>query len=125
MRRFWLVPVIALVVCVGCVKEDADRLQRVANRSANEINVVSGNAWGRLAPRWQRVRATPEQTLEDRVRQRLANDKSLASARIEAKATGATVELRGTQITAEQRKQALALTQATVGVEQVVDQMTD
>lgn len=65
-----------------------------------------------------------EFTLEAKVLARLRWDKSLDGMQIEVRTTHGVVELKGGVAKEEQRKRAVEIAEATVGVENVVDSLT-
>jgi osmotically-inducible protein OsmY len=108
----------------GCNHEDADRLARVSRKAAAKVEGLTGSAPRRLADGWQAMRAGwDEIALDARVSARLRWDKGLAGARIEVRASGGTVELEGSVLSANQRARAVELAEATSGVDRVTDKL--
>ena len=119
----WLLAAL-LLGPAGCSHQDADRLARVARRSAAKVEGLTGGAGHRLSDGWQALRVGwDEVTLDSRVGARLRWDKGLAGAHIEVHASGTTVELEGTVADANQRGRAVDLAEATLGVEHVTDKL--
>lgn len=108
-----------LAGCCGCGNEDADRLSRVFSKVAAGVQAQSAPARGKLLHGWDALRGQ-RSTLGSIVAARLQNDKALVGLRIEVQVTGNVVELKG-QAEENQRRRAVELAGATVGVERVVD----
>jgi osmotically-inducible protein OsmY len=124
MGKRWLTGLLlGLVLGVGgCSHEDADRLARVGRKVAAKLEGVSGGAQEKLADGWQAVRGGWEDVaLDARVAARLRWDKALGGTRIEVRATGGVVELRGSVGNDNQRRRAVEVAETTTGVERVTD----
>jgi osmotically-inducible protein OsmY len=110
----WL-PWLALLAA-GCKANDADLLARVCERAGQKL--APGSA-GRLGGPFGQA------SLATRVHSRLRWDRSLAGAQLHVRATaGGAVTLRGTVADAAGRQRAMDLARTTVGVEEVVDELT-
>jgi hypothetical protein len=105
------------VAAMGCGSQDADCLGKLGVRLGEGARV--------LVLQWQeRVRSQVpgiEESTLARVQQRLKNDKGLADATILVKAVDDGIELHGQAHSQEQRRRAIDLTEATLGVELVRD----
>jgi|SRR6516225_9301008 osmotically-inducible protein OsmY len=110
----WLLLGLVLGPC-GCSHEDADRLARVGRKVAAKLEGVGGGAQEKLADGWQAV------ALDARVAARLRWDKALGGTRIEVRASGGVVELRGSVGNENQRRRAIDVAETTSGVERVTD----
>lgn len=107
----------------GCAREDADCLARIGRKSLARAEALTGNAGDRLTAGWQALRAEGEVPLADRVAARLRWDKELAGADLTVHGTPGALELRGKVRSEEQRRHAIALAEATLGVENVTDNL--
>jgi osmotically-inducible protein OsmY len=117
----WLLGVGLAGLPAGCSREDADRVGRICQRSAEKLESASG-AQGRASRGWQALRGSlSESALDGRVAVRLQWDKALAGAavRVRLEAPGV-VRLEG-EATEAQRRRALELAQTTQGVDKVLD----
>jgi hypothetical protein len=109
----------------GCCRQDADHLARIGRKTASRAEALRTNGDGRGVPGLQMLRSSMDElTLDARVSARLRWDKELAAAPIQVKATGGVVELSGVVRDLNQRRRAVDIAQATVGVEKVVDGLT-
>ena len=114
--------ILVAAIAGGCNQEDAERVVRIGQKLSSRVESVTAEPTGGLNRGWQVVRnGWQETTLAGRVAARLSWDKQLADARIQASATGAVVELKGTVRDAEQRRRAVDLAETTTGVEKVTD----
>jgi osmotically-inducible protein OsmY len=112
---------LALLPC-ACEQQDAERLARVAHKAEEKVQALSGGAEGKLTNGLQAVRAGwDEMALDARVAMRLRWDKTLADARIQVHADGNAILLKGTVAGEEQKRRAIELAEATVGVDKVTD----
>jgi osmotically-inducible protein OsmY len=110
------------VLAGGCNPEDAERMARLGRKVAARAETVTIDQLGDLQKGWQAVpNGWQEATLAGRVSARLRWDKKLTDCQIQASATGASVELKGTVRDLDQRRRALDLAEATTGVEKVTD----
>jgi osmotically-inducible protein OsmY len=111
---------------LGCSGQDADRLARVGRTAAAKAEDLTGGARNRLTGGWQALRGSwAEATPDSRVAARLHWDKSLAGAAIQVSSPGnGQVRLQGTVADLSQRRRAVELAQATLGVEEVLDELT-
>jgi hypothetical protein len=114
--QFLYLLVLALGI-TGCNRQDADCLTRIGQK----LSAGLGEAKESLEVGWQGV--VPAMGLEARVAARLHWDKALAGAAIEVKASGSEIELTGTVKDQTQQHRAAELTEATTGVEKVVDNL--
>jgi osmotically-inducible protein OsmY len=113
---------LAILGIAGCSSDDADGLARVARKSADKVETMTGGAPDRLAAGLDSMRANwNELALDARVAARLRWDKELQETSIHVKAKGDTVELTGKVSKLAQRQRAVHLAQDTVGVVEVVD----
>jgi osmotically-inducible protein OsmY len=120
--RCWPWHVVSLALAAGCSNQDAEHLTTIARQTATRAEALAGGPEGRLAVGWHAIRGSGDQpALEARVAARLRWDKALAGAAVQVRVTGGTVELRGTVRDLAQRRRAVELAQATVGVEEVAD----
>jgi osmotically-inducible protein OsmY len=122
----WLTGLLLMAVMgpCGCNHQDADRLARVGRKVAAKFEGVSGGAQEKLADGWQAVRGGWEDVaLDARVATRLRWDKALGGTRIEVRATGGVVELRGSVGNDNQRRRAVEVAETTTGVDRVTDGM--
>jgi hypothetical protein len=123
MKR-WFWAALALLIC-GCGGQDVDRLGRIASMTAGKFNDMVGGPHGKLANGWDAVfGAVSEATPDARVAARLRWDKALDQADIQVQSTGpGVVRLQGNVIDAAQQQRAGELAEATLGVEQVVNEL--
>jgi osmotically-inducible protein OsmY len=116
-----LLLVLALVPC-ACEQQDTERLARVARKAGEKAQCVTGVAEGKVTSGLQAVRAGwDEMALDARVAMRLRWDKALADARIQVHVDGNAILLKGTVVQEDQKRRAVELAQATVGVDKVTD----
>jgi hypothetical protein len=114
------------LLCVGgCAKQDADRLARIAQKTGEKLDSLTGGVRSKVNGGWHAARGSlGETTLDSRVETRLQWDKTLADVNIQAKIAGpGVVELRGTVASEEQRQRAIDLAQSTAGVTSVTDSL--
>jgi len=102
---------------IGCNRQDSDCLTRIGHKLAAGL----GEARGSLEVGWHGV--VPAMGLEARVAARLHWDKALDGAVIEVKASGTEIELSGTVKDQTQQLRAMELSEATTGVDKVVDNL--
>jgi osmotically-inducible protein OsmY len=102
----------------GCSRQDTDYLARIGRKLRERAEAAACEIGGKLDV----SRKVAASDTAQRVNQRLAGDKSLAGARIEA--LGETqLELRGSVQSPRQRLRAVELAESTVGVEKVTDSL--
>jgi len=106
-----------LALTSGCTQQDAEAMTCIGSKLA----AVAGDLKENLGVGWQGV--YNGMGLEGRVAARLHWDKNLADAKIQVKAAGAEIELKGTVQNQEQRRRALDLAETTWGVERVSDSL--
>ena len=111
---------------LGCSGQDADRLARVGRTAAAKAEDLTGGARSRLTGGWQALRGYwAESTPDSRVATRLHWDKGLAGAAIRVSSPGSgRVRLQGSVADLSQRRRAVELAQSTLGVEEVLDELT-
>ena len=94
-----LLCLLPLLLC-GCTGEDNEHLGRVGRKIVDRAETLLGDPDGRLHRGWQTLRGEMgEVGLQGKVSQRLAWDKNLADARIQVRADGGAVELKGASST--------------------------
>ena len=120
-RRHTLWLLISAAFITGCHGEDTERLAQVGRKVMEKIESATGNADGKLFGGLQAMRGAAEPDLAGRVSARLRWDRSLADLKIEVRANGAMVELKGSVRDPAQKKRALELAESTDGVEKVMD----
>jgi hypothetical protein len=110
----------------GCQDNERETLRQVGNRSMAHLQDLVGGPRGKLAGVLQGVRGTlAARNGDDRVAARLRFDKEMVGAEVTVKLVKpGVVELSGTVRSGEQKVQAVTLAGSTVGIEQVVDQLT-
>ena len=125
-KRGKLVLALALAAACGC-SEDADRLGRVCQKVSAKFDGVTEGMRGKLRSGAGAVRGSViEASLDSRVALRLRWDKDMAGAEVEVVPVGpGVVELHGTVSDLRQRRRAVELAGTTVGVENVLDKLTD
>jgi osmotically-inducible protein OsmY len=112
---------LALLPC-ACEQQDTERLARVARKAGEKAQAITGVAEGKLTNGLQAVRAGwDEMALDARVAMRLRWDKALADARIQVQVDGNAILLKGTVAQEDQKRRAVELAEATVGVDKVTD----
>jgi osmotically-inducible protein OsmY len=121
----WLWLPLAALAC-GCGSKDTERLGRVWQTTAGKFEALTGTPRGKLSTGWHAVRgALSDNTLDSRVATRLRWDRSLSDSQIYIRKAGpGVIRLEGTVADAVQQQRALDLARWTVGVEQVVDNLT-
>jgi osmotically-inducible protein OsmY len=112
---------LALLPC-ACEQQDAERLARVARKAEENAQAVTGVAEGKLNNGLQAVRAGwDEMALDARVAMRLRWDKALGETHIQVHVDGNAILLKGTVSQEDQKRRAVELAEATVGVDKVTD----
>jgi hypothetical protein len=106
-----------ILLAAGCQKTDTETLSRIGRRVADRGSAVFSDLRGRIDLKWK----PPEPNLEEQIRLRMRYDRDLADCAIEIKVEGKAVTLRGKVATAEQKRKAADLADATRGVEMVED----
>jgi hypothetical protein len=109
----------------GCAKADTERLAKVGAKIAQRAESLLPGGKGPLTHAWQVLPLpTGEVAVDARVAARLNWEKSLADAHVEVRSLpGEAVELRGSVRDLEQRRRAVAVAEATAGVEKVEDHL--
>lgn len=117
MRKLgWLGLVMA---AAGCGSQDADCLGKLGLRLGEGTRVLAVQWQQRL---WSQVPGLRgEESVAAQVQQRLKHDKGLADAAIQVKTVDDGIELHGQAHSHEQRRRAIDLAEATIGVEHVRD----
>jgi hypothetical protein len=124
MRYFLLV---AVAVTSGCTGEDTRRLGVISRRLVEHARGLTPANGLPPAPVQQLAAQLPtpdELSLDARVIARLRWERRLSGATIAVRVDAGMVTLSGTVRTAEQRTLAIQTTEATLGVEHVVDELT-
>jgi osmotically-inducible protein OsmY len=111
----------------GCEGQDADRLARIGRKVVDRLQVQTGAAPGRLPDSLQSIRGgLGEFAVDAKVAARLRWDKDLEGTSIQVGAVGnGVVKLTGTVPNFEARRHAVHLARTTVGVNNVVDELTE
>jgi osmotically-inducible protein OsmY len=111
-----------IMFACGCDSQDTNRLARAARCVAAKFESVTGNADDKLTAGLQAFRTDlNEMSLDTRISARLRWDKSLAGSKIQVRANGGVVELKGAVGDLAQRRRAVQLAESTVGAVQVTD----
>jgi len=106
----------------GCGEHDAEQLARVARKSAEKVETMTGGAPDKVAHSLDALRANwNEVALDARVTARIRWDKELQGADIRVVAVNNVVELHGTVKDVAQRQRAVELARSTLGVKDVTD----
>lgn len=112
---------LALLAGTGCVKQDAEILERVGGKLSVRLREATSGVREKLPFDLSSVGpATPAGS----VRRRFASDVKLHDAPIEILAAGADVELKGAVASEELKRRAVDLAESTRGVAKVVDSLT-
>jgi osmotically-inducible protein OsmY len=121
----WWWVLLAGLTC-GCSNQDADCLGRVCRKAVDKMEVMAGGKRGNLASSFHSFRATlGEATLDSRVSSRLNWEKTLADAQIQVEVIKpGIVRLQGKVREFQQRLRAADVALATLGVDQVVNDLT-
>jgi hypothetical protein len=121
----WLLSGGALLVC-GCGKNDSDRLCKLGRMVTAKLESAAGGPRGKMANSWLAMRgAMGEARLDCRVLVRLRWEQTLAESDIHVDMTApGVVKLFGSVNTFQERRRAVELAGATVGVKQVEDELT-
>ncbi len=115
-----------MLLCVGgCAKQDADRLARIAQKSGQKLDKVTGGMRNKVVGGWHAARGSlGDATLDSRVQTRLKWDKLLANADIQVKTTApGVVELQGMVADESQRQRAMELANSTDGITSVTNSL--
>lgn len=107
------------LLSVGCVRQDTEILSRVGRKLADRAQSSTSGLRDKLP--FHITTPGVEPSLADRVQQRIATDKLLATTTIDVVARGAEIELKGAVDREEQKRRALDLAETTQGAEKVVD----
>lgn len=119
MRRWHFLALLVLAV-TGCNRQDADGLGRIGRKVLDRTQVAASPLREKFDHTLKGIGAA---SVRDRVQQRLQWDKALADARIVVAVNDRVVQLKGTLKNAEQRRRAVELAEATIGVERVADEL--
>lgn len=116
---------LAVLAC-GCGGEDTARLGRVGRLTMAKFGALTRGVRAKLAGGWQGARAAAgEDAIDGRVAQRLRWDKDMVGAEVQVSAPEpGVVRLQGTVSGLTQRRRAVALAQSTLGVQEVLDELT-
>ena len=116
----WLLIAILPFASAGCNRQDVDGLGRLGRKVLDRTQVA-------LSPLRDgfdhTLRGVGSAGLKARVQQRLQTDKALLEAKVDVVVTENEVELKGTVKREEQRRRAVELAEATIGVERVTDHL--
>jgi hypothetical protein len=107
-----------LSLAAGCNRQDTECLARLGKRAAQSADDLTATLRDSVNRNLQDVGG---RTLEERVATRLRWDKGLTDAKVEVKAEGNVLEIKGTVKNQEQRRRAVELAESTTGVESVTD----
>lgn len=102
----------------GCNRQDTDALARIGQKLTT-LSVEQGDT---LREKYQ-VSWSVLPGLKEKVQQRISWDKALTNAKIDIVVNGKEVELKGSIVNDEQRRQAITLAENTSGVDKVVDSL--
>jgi osmotically-inducible protein OsmY len=118
--------VLAGLACCGCDGQDTERLARVGRLVADKADRAATGSAQPGVNGWQSLRATRADVgLDARVLARLRWDKELAGSAVEVQPAGeGKVRLTGSVADSSQRGRAVRLARATLGVEEVIDELT-
>lgn len=110
----------------GCNDGDVDRLGRVWHRLESRGAAWTCDARHRLFCGWSalQTQTNSADVLRERVQMRLRMQKELAEVAIEVEVSEAKVTLKGEAPNGTLKQLAADLAQSTVGVEEVIDEMT-
>jgi osmotically-inducible protein OsmY len=124
-RLHWLAGLALLLA--GCEAQDADRLARIGRKVADRLQAQTSSDPGRPPDSLQSIRGgIGEFAVDAKVSARLRWDKQLEGASIQVGSVGAgTVKLTGTVPGFEARQRAVQLANSTIGVNKVIDELTD
>jgi hypothetical protein len=117
----------ALLACCGCEGQDADRLARLGHKLMAKLHPPPADVRGGPGGPLQSIRGNwNELTLDARVLARLRWEKELEGVNIHVRHVGqGVVELHGTVPELSRRQKAVAVARATVGVNDVVDALSE
>jgi osmotically-inducible protein OsmY len=115
MRRQLRYVLLLPLLLIGCDEQETAKISKVGSRALHKAETMATEAGEKLG--------LPN-SLAQRVQQRLQWDKQLEGAKIEVKGEQGRVVLTGSLKTEDQRQRAVALAETTVGVKEVLDQMT-
>jgi osmotically-inducible protein OsmY len=124
--RNWLVLLLLAAACVvGCSQSDAEKLSRIAQKTGDKLDRLSGGVRRKVSGGWQAVRGSlGDATLNSRVATRIKWDRVLAETDIQVKSAGpGVVELTGRVADEEQHQRAVQLANETDGVTSVKDSL--
>jgi osmotically-inducible protein OsmY len=118
-----LLLLLGLAAC-GC-SQDADRLTRVCQKTANKFDGVTSSIRTKLQTGWSPVHAVIDASgLDSHVAMRLHWDKDLAGADIKVVSFApGVIHLRGRVADLTQHRRAIDLAQSTTGVITVIDEL--
>jgi len=113
MKRFLLMMLLCLSG-IGCQRNEGEKLARIGGKVAEKVQA--------LVP--ERLPfGMKKDALEDRIKERIHQDRYLTAETIDVTADGSGVRLRGKIASDALKKRAVELAESTVGVEKVTDEM--
>jgi hypothetical protein len=122
-RRPWPLAVI-VILGLGCSDQDSACLARIGARLGTKVDMLTGGAESRLANGWKAVRANlDDMALDTRVSARLLWDKEMEGSHVQVQASDGEIILQGTVRDLVQKKRATLLSETTVGVDKVTDNL--
>jgi len=113
--RFPALCLLATLFLAGCDDQETAKISKVGNQALHKAETLATEASEKLG--------LPN-SVSQRAHQRLLWDKHLEGARIDVQGEHGKIILTGTLKTDDQRQRAVSLAEATVGVKEVVDQLT-
>lgn len=122
MRLLRLVPLVGICLGTGCNRNDGERLALIGRMLTQKVEALVPDRNPLQGP-FGRHGPTAE-SLEDRVRVRIKDDRYLSTVPIEVMVEGTGVRLRGRVEDEALRRRAVELAESTVGVEKVIDEMS-
>jgi len=110
----------------GCGNNDVEQLNKIGQKSINNLLAASGGSRGRMASTVNSVRGSLSETsLDSRIAVRLAWDRDLTDIQIEVQVVSpGVVRLTGMVPQGVQRQRAYDLARSTMGVNQVMNEIT-
>ena len=117
----------AALLLAGCDGQDADRLAKLGGKVVDRLQTQSSSAGRPLPDSLQSIRGgLGEFAVDAKVGARLRWDKELEGSSIQVGAVGnGVVKLTGTVPNFQARRHAVHVARGTVGVSNVVDEMTE
>ncbi|VTS07520.1 BON domain-containing protein [Tuwongella immobilis] len=110
---------------IGCQREDTERIGRLGRKLTAHVTAVAPSMPPGLAAAWDTLATPAMSPVERHVRDRLINDQGLGNCVLEiSQVAPGVIKLSGTVEQPGQKVRAAELTKLTIGVQEVIDELT-